>query len=189
MNHTKSTAQVGELMSALADGQLVGDELTQALDVCARDPEAIEKWNAYCLIGDVLRSPELARADDGRTFLLKLRSRLKQEPGAMSVAPGTLVAAANDASFRWKLAVGFASFALVAVISWGGFMQLTGPNSSTQLVQMRGTEQQVLVSSEQGAMLRDARLEELLEAHRQFGGGSALQIPLDAVHNAVFAAQ
>jgi sigma-E factor negative regulatory protein RseA len=37
-------------------------------------------------------------------------------------------------------------------------------------------------------MVRDARLEELLAAHKEFGGASALQMPSGFLRNATFEA-
>jgi sigma-E factor negative regulatory protein RseA len=45
----------------------------------------------------------------------------------------------------------------------------------------------VLVNTDRGTLIRDARLEQLLAEHRQFGGMSALQMPAgflrDATHD------
>ena len=68
-----------ELLSALADGELEGEELAQALDLCTQDASRVS-WQTYHLIGDVLRSPELARASDSERFLLRLRAELARSP-------------------------------------------------------------------------------------------------------------
>ena len=44
----------------------------------------------------------------------------------------------------------------------------------------------VMVAGEQGPVLRDPRLEELMAAHRQAGGMSALQMPAGFLRNAAF---
>ena len=61
-----------EMLSALADGQLSGNALTQALEFSSQD-EGRETWQLYQLVGDVLRSPELARPVDHGDFLARLR--------------------------------------------------------------------------------------------------------------------
>ena len=48
-----------ELLSALVDGELHGDELEQAL-ACAESADGCASWELYHLVGDVLRSPDLA---------------------------------------------------------------------------------------------------------------------------------
>lgn len=124
-----------EQLSALADGQLPDEEWASALDFATTD-EGRETWQVYQLVGDVLRSPELARQthDDG-AFLARLRQGLAQEPlhGVPPVAaatmppqlpeipqPATFVpkAAANDSVFRWKMLAGVASLATVAALAW-----------------------------------------------------------------------
>ena len=48
--------------------------------------------------------------------------------------------------------------------------------------------QQVMVGNGQDAqvMLRDPRLDELLAAHKQYGGATALQMPAGFLRNATF---
>ena len=93
--------------------------------------------------------------------------------------------AANDAVFRWKLVAGFASLAAVSAIAWNAAGMVT-PVDAPQLAQASPAVQQVLVASPQGNMVRDARLEELLAAHKQMGGTSALQMPSGFLRNATF---
>ena len=70
-----------EQISALVDGQLTSEAVTQAVQVLTQDEQARAKWYAYHLVGDVLRSGALPsgglRDED---FLSRLRSRLKDEP-------------------------------------------------------------------------------------------------------------
>ena len=61
--------QTQELISALADGQLQGDAFARGVELAASDPAAREAWQAYHLIGDVLRSGELAVASSPSAFL------------------------------------------------------------------------------------------------------------------------
>ncbi len=73
-------------ISDLADDRLRGAALEQALDVLARDPAARETWQAYHLIGDVLRAPDLAGATPTAAFLARLSSRLTTEPAPVAPA-------------------------------------------------------------------------------------------------------
>jgi sigma-E factor negative regulatory protein RseA len=199
--HTmKPMTQNSELISALADGQLASEDFAHALAVCEGDAEALARWNAYHLIGDVLRSPGLTAHAADAAFVTRLRMRLSQEP-AFDAAPAAVAAsdlagqqwrpvpgapreAANDTSFRWKLVAGFVSIAAVATIAWNSGVGFPSPAAAPQLA--RSDAQQVLVMSEQGAMVRDARMQELLAAHKQFGGTSALQMPSGFLRNATF---
>ncbi len=204
MNIMKPSMRTSELMSALADGQLRGQEFAQALRTCELDESALSSWNTYHLIGDVLRSPEpaaLPMAGGAElAFLGRLNKRLAQEPGT-HLATGLLEAtsteaaasfatvahprgqASNDRNFRWKLVAGLASLAAVSAIAWNA-SGLLGPASSPQLAQ--ASPAQVIVASPQGPIVRDARLEELLAAHKQLGAASALQGPSGFLRNATF---
>jgi len=187
--------QTQELISALADGQLQGEAFARAVETAAADAEARAAWHTYHLIGDVLRSGEHAAGTVPSAFLSRLQLRLQQEQRLLDSAPGgaggTMAAArvaaqpaANDASFRWKLVAGFASLAAMAAVGWtviGG--TLAKPDPAQFAGVPAGT---VLAESERGVMIRDARLDEFLAAHRQLGGASALQMPAGFLRNATF---
>ena len=198
-----------EMISALADGQLQGEAFARGVQAITGDPAGREAWQTYHLIGDVLRSGELAAGTAPALFMKRFQRRLAQEPGfainsIASRAQPVLAKgqfdskklAANDASFRWKLAAGFASLTAVAVIGWtaaGGLGGLTGKPEQAQLAgaltgpgTLPAPQAGILANTERGPMIRDARLDELLAAHRQFGGASALQMPSGFLRNATF---
>lgn len=199
MNTMKSSTQTCELLSALADGELGREEITVVLQSCRQDEAVLANWNTYHLIGDVLRSPVPARRGADMAFLDRLNQRIAQEktqapladaeaPTVGKLAPGLIrhrAPAANDGSFRWKLVAGFASMAAVTTIAWNAAGQL-GSSTAPQLAQGPSSQQQVIVASPQGPMVRDARLEELLAAHRELGSTSALQVPSGFLRNATF---
>lgn len=191
------TTQNHELISALADGQLAGEDLRTALALCEADEQTRASWSAYHLIGDVLRSPGLAPQASDAAFVLRLRARLAQEPVLAAapdrtvLAPGAAVTvperqAANDARFSWKLVAGFASLAAVLAVAWNVGSGVLSPAAAPQLARSEAPSQQVLVMSAQGPVVRDARLQELLAEHKQFGGLSALQMPSGFLRNATF---
>jgi len=198
----KPSMQTSELISALADGQLGGEDFAAALHACGQDDSALASWDTYHLIGDALRSPASRALSADMAFLARLNQRLASET-LVSPAPGShgnldgaaagvpLVnvaprhdAAANDGDFRWKLVAGVASLAAVSAIAWNAAGLLT-PTATPQLAQAP-VSQQVVVASPQGPVVRDARLEELLAAHKQLGGTSALQEPSGFLRNATF---
>lgn len=192
----KPMTQHSELISALADGQLASEDFARALAACEADAQALDSWNTYHLIGDVLRSPELMSHAADAAFVARLRVRLSQEP-VLVAAPALPEVrhaqagrigegAANDASFPWKLVAGFASVAAVVAIAWNAGAGLLSPSAAPQLARTEPAPQQVRVASEQGTMVRDARTQELLAAHRQLGGTSALQMPSGFLRNATF---
>jgi sigma-E factor negative regulatory protein RseA len=180
--------QVQELVSALADGQLRGEEFARAVEVATSDPAGREAWIAYHVIGDVLRSGELAPGSRPDGFLGAVYKALQQEPqwpavpATASTLPSALPQrrAANDSSFRWKLVAGFASVAAVAAIAWSIVGSVPGRAGSPQLA--AGGNDTVLTASERGVMIRDPQLDEFMAAHRRLGGASVL--PAGFVRNA-----
>lgn len=202
-----------ELLSALVDGELQGEALEQAL-ACAEDAEGCASWQLYHLVGDVLRSPDLAHHSH-HDLLSGLRVQLAQEPvpirAAMpavqvasaqleQVAPGLVAQqaggavalrdpAANAAVFRWKVAASFATVAAVAAISWHLMVPAgtTGPQLA-QSAHPTGSVVAVNADGGQGVILRDPRLDALMANHQQYASRAALQAPADFLRNASFAA-
>ncbi len=192
-----------ELLSALVDGELTGIELEQALAV-AEDAQGQRNWQLYHLVGDVLRSPDLAHHSQ-RDVLTGLRARLAQEPPlqstqetALQLAPGVLEQvqapaavrdqAANASVFRWKLAAGFASIAAVAAVGWQVMALQTAPVGGAQLAQ-NAAPAVVAVAADDGrtVMLRDPNLDALLALHEQYANRPGLQVPADFLRNASLA--
>ena len=200
-NIMKPSMQTSELMSALADGQLDGEDFAAALHASRHDDAAMACWDTYHLIGDALRAPSRGDGVLGAdsAFLSRLNQRLAQEAAVdaplrpippvihepASGLPRHRDQASNDGNFRWKLVAGFASLAAVSAIAWNA-SSLLPPAAAPQLAQVSTPSQQVVVASPQGPMVRDARLEELLAAHKQLGGTSALQEPSGFLRNATF---
>ncbi len=181
-----------ELLSALADGELGQSEFDAVLQACGQDPATLARWNTYHLIGHGLRAPASPVYSADAAFVNGLRQALAREPSLISEQPRLAVIpaangeASNDASFRWKMVAGFASVAAVCAIGWNAVTTL--PNGGApQLAQASppaSASQQLVVASPQGPMVRDARIEELMAAHRQFSGASALQVPSGFLQNA-----
>ena len=188
-----------ELISALADGQLRGEAFAAGVEAAGSDPKALAAWQSYHLIGDVLRSGELALRSPGTgasEFLARFQLRLEQEtlpspqsvqmPLAAMARRATPSLAANDPSLRWKMVAGFASLAAVGAIGWtvvaGGAMRA----DQAQLASAQPVPGVVAAGNERPVMIRDPRLDELLAAHRQFGATTALQMPAGFVRNATF---
>ncbi|MFT3717994.1 sigma-E factor negative regulatory protein [Pseudorhodoferax sp.] len=209
-----------ERLSALADGELAGEDVAALMDAAGqagRVQAVLATWQTYHLIGDVLRGGEQAAAHASAGFLGRLQARLAQE-GPLALERPVLAEPlqavvrraepANDASFRWKMVAGCASFAAVAALAWGivggsgpvatsSQMALVAPPAQTQPEVAVVAESPVpvesivtLPSGEAQVMIRDARLDELLAAHKQAGGSSALQMPAPAgfLRSATFSA-
>lgn len=202
-----------DALSALADGQLRGAAFAQAVELVEQDADARATWHAYHVVGDVLRSGELAVCSDDQAFLARFQSRLAQEPVLTTVTAANLIAidaykagaeahlyaeahvpkeASNESFFAWKLVAGLASVVAVVAVSWGVLSGSGTAPAAPQLAQANtqgSTQVQQAVTLADGApqvMLRDARLDELMAEHKQFGGTSALQMPAGFLRNATF---
>jgi sigma-E factor negative regulatory protein RseA len=189
-----------EMISALADGQLQGEAFARGVEAAAADPAGREAWATYHLIGDVLRSGEMAASAPAGAFMDKLCARLALEPVPVPSRPGVPQPlpvraaapreAANDGSFRWKMLAGAASVAAVAAVTWTFVASPAAPLAQPQLAAAPAVAAPapptVLAGSERGVMIRDPRLDELMAAHRQFGGANALQMPAGFLRNATF---
>ena len=134
-----------EQLSALVDGESESLHMQAVLSFAESD-EGQQSWRMYHLIGDVLRSPELAHHSQ-HDILSSVRAHMASEP--MRVIQGIHLSgvtadgleqvtaaeqqgkaqtkvvslparqAANASVFRWKMAAGFASVAAVAAVGWG----------------------------------------------------------------------
>lgn len=175
-----------EIVSALADGQLRGEEFARGVELAALDADGRQAWLAYHLIGDVLRMGSIPPGAHPEAFLRGVRVSLEREqprppvrPAVNTEAPVVVQSrAANDESFRWKMVAGFASVAAVAAIAWS----VAGAPGKPEQAQLAGTNPTVLQASERGVIIRDPQLDQFMAAHRQLGGASVL--PAGFVRNA-----
>ncbi|CAN5900944.1 hypothetical protein BH11PSE13_BH11PSE13_02070 [soil metagenome] len=231
MNQSKA---ILEQISALADGQLRGEEFAAVVSRLAVDEELRATWRSYHLVGDVLRAGARAPCSDSTMFLARFQQRLSNENPIAVTRPAQVplalpipiqmqisnrIEAANEPVFRWKLVAGAASLAAAAAIGWSWVGMNTAP-AGPQLAQQQQSQTAPVVAvaaatpagstsisstsapspsaaalsatrvmvgnGKPQVMLRDPRLDELLEAHRQAGGAS--QMPSGFLRNATFEA-
>ena len=190
-----------EQLSALADGELGETAAAQACASWRGDSEMRASWHAFHLIGDVLRSEDLA-ANPARDagFLAALRVRLETEPVVLAPQPLELpmlpavqaLAVANGARAvrrPWMaasvVAAGFVAVTGVVVLTRAPATLPAGTtlaqaaagvhavNASAPMT--ASADPQVLVAN--GKLIRDVRLDRYLAAHKQFAGTSALGVP------------
>lgn len=197
MSDTLSTSS--EMVSALMDGELRGDELAQAVQMLCDSPQARQDWDTYHLVGAALRSRSVDLHAHDPAFVACLRARLALEQATASLAQAPVELpvvqavkgerAANDS--WWLRVAGVASVVAVVFGLWQGLGGGANPGGQT-LAQRAAPAQPVasstLIASQQDAavMLRDPRLDALLAAHRQHGGVTALQMPAGFLRNATF---
>lgn len=205
--HMPLDAQQRERLSALMDGQAEDAPAWDDMD----DAQMRECWHLYHVVGDVLRSPELAHCADDAAFLARLRERIHQDepPHRRDVAPEMAYIPnasrepANDSVFRWKVLAAAASLAAVALVAWN----VAAPPATPGAQMAQGAPQQqttapvlaavspaassegaafALEDSAHGVMLRDPYLDELLAAHQQAAGASGITAT-GFLRNATFA--
>lgn len=188
---TMESIQHETLSAASAAGQgQPGTENESVLDV----------WHVYHLIGDAMRSPELAGRCLDRSFVVGVMRRVERESSnpildnalgqatavTTPLGPSSRRSAAND--WNWSLVAGVASLAVALAVAWTLGGAWTG-REVPQLAQSRPATAPVVTAasrSEPQVMIRDPRLDELLAAHKQLGGTSALQKPAGFLRNAAF---
>jgi sigma-E factor negative regulatory protein RseA len=87
-----------ESLSALVDGQAGSDEVARACAAWRDDGQARAKWHEYQLIGDVMRSDDLAQASGSAAFLAHFRDRLAKEPVVLAPQSAEAVRHGSDAA-------------------------------------------------------------------------------------------
>ncbi|WP_049105806.1 sigma-E factor negative regulatory protein [Burkholderia cenocepacia] len=167
VNTQSQACSRGERLSALVDGEMFdGPDHGQFLAELDRADRAA--WAHYHLIGDALRSDELA-----------LPPALESEPHLL--APAAAPAARKLLSLRRRVVPAFAVAAAAATLTWVVVpqMQTAGTPGAVQVAsvgaQQGGNLQRVTVaqaSAQPGLqdvnIIRDASLDQYLEAHQQF---------------------
>ena len=203
-----------EQLSALADGELEAGAVGAA---CAswRESESVRaRWHSYQLIGDVLRSDDLASSPDkDAAFMAALRTRLAVEPVVLAPEPladavpavthGGRDRAARSRGWSWMapsaVAAGFVAIAGMLMVTQapnpgagaGATVMSSARPSESSLTMVAAPaptvsspmlEPQALVAD--GQLIRDARLDRYLAAHKQFAGVSVLGLPSAFVRSA-----
>ena len=181
-----------EWLSALGDGEVDADAAGRSCAMWQADVEARRDWHSWQLIGDVLRSDELASdAGHDAAFLAAFRARLAIEP--VVLAPAPLVRAPSRQA-RWVLPSAIAAGLVLAVGTFSvlrpaGAPELAGPaialaGSGASLADARpvvpsardaGSIEPVTMTSQE--VVRNPELNRYLSAHKQFAGTSALGVP------------
>ena len=213
MNHS---AQHAADLSALMDGELGEQDTAVLVKAVAQDAQLQAAWQHYHLISEALRAGDgvsyRAMGQGSLQSSLGAEARVmpmtpistQQSPlhlASHSTANSAPVSsthsspyslAANDSVWRWKLAAGFAAVAAVGSIVWavagqgGSATQNLASNSSSAMATTALLPVE-LTTGQQGTMIRDPRLDELMAAHKQFGSASALQ-PAGFLRSASFQA-
>ena len=191
MMHTED-----DRISALADGCLRGDDFARTLQDMSAQPQLVQTWHVYQLIGDVMRSEGLSAAHRDLDFLQRFEARLALEPAlplAQTYVSTSLIAGsdrqgANAPVLRWKWLSGIALSALVSVVGvslWNQNQQ-QAQWAAANPAPPAGALAAASELADTQIMIRDPELDALMAAHQQLGGYSALQRPAGFLRNATF---
>lgn len=166
-------------ISDLADGRLDGADLEQACARWTEDAAFRQTWLTYQLIGDAMRSDDLARPPArADAFLLGLRERLAQEPVVLAPTPTPAPPAPAGRRLRWPVALAASVVAVVgAMLVW----QQPSPAEAPVLAVRDPAAPEV-----NAQMLRDARIDDYLRAHRETLAGSPAALPGGAMRSVDF---
>ena len=192
-----------EHLSAFIDGEVEDAGTDRCCTHWREQAEARQRWHEWHLIGDVLRSEELAcGATRSAKFLAQVRSRLADEPVVLApVRDAATGAAPMDAARQrrrsWLMpaavAAGFMAVAAVLIVTRmpspqeATLASRTSPAVVAKAPAVPGATPhsdapQFVVAD--GQLVRDARLDRYLAAHKQFGGSSALGVPAGFLRSA-----
>lgn len=168
-------------LSSMADGAANADEQSHCMALWRERRELRERWHRYHVIGDVMRSQELASAAGHDARLLQaVRSRLAGEPVPLSPA-----IAPRPPARSWMTAVAAAA-GMAAVAGVVVLLRPSAPEADAVAARARVHERPASVAAlpappelraVNGQLIRDARLDRYLAAHRQSANGAALRMP------------
>ncbi|HZZ13115.1 MAG TPA: sigma-E factor negative regulatory protein [Paraburkholderia sp.] len=172
----------GERLSAFVDGELFGEKhLNLDKFLSELDGEDRAAWSSYHLIGDALRSDDLAVSPAASSaFLSGFAARFDSEPHVL--APAAMPVARRLLALRRRVVPAFAVAAAAATLTWIVVPQLQGVpggpgvaqvasvhGDSLQRVAMASVPMATVAPVAQDAnIIRDASLDQYLEAHQQF---------------------
>lgn len=198
--HTTPEDAEGLRLSCLFDGQ------ADASDVLPQDaafPAVQVAWSRYTLIHEALQAPVDGVRPPDPVFVAEVMRRVaceaRPDPSVSVGAQRIRGVVANDSRFHWRPWAVAASVLTVAVVSWQGLRQ-QAPEAATQLVQdskpaqlvaegsMDAAPATVFATTAAGPVLRDPRLDALMDAHRHYGGMTAWQAPTGFLRNATYEA-
>ena len=200
------TTSARERLSVIADGEADDDAVRRACAQWRDEPAAATLWRDYHLIGDVLRSDDLASdAAHDAQFLEALRGRLALEPTVLAppganpdeAAPASMLRSRRSWVAASAVAAGFMAVAGVLVVTRAP--DAARPAASQGMAQAGPQSGSIVPASASAAplepalstfpfetsrvqvatdqLIRDARLDQYLKAHQQFSGTSALGAP------------
>ncbi|WP_157263697.1 sigma-E factor negative regulatory protein [Azohydromonas aeria] len=190
-----------EALSALMDGELDAAAAARLADACRGDARLRESWHRYHLIGDVMRSQDLAQPPGhDAAFVLRLRERLAAEPVLLAPTPAPVPALALEPRRQRRIPrrAWAASAVAAGVMAVGGVLvvarlqpvqpgqgggaviaQAPAPTQRTPVSEVRAlppAAESGTVAQADDRLLRDAQLDRYLVAHKQWGSSFAMPV-------------
>jgi sigma-E factor negative regulatory protein RseA len=149
------------------------------------DDSTREDWHTWSLIGDVLRSEDLAqRPSHDAQFLAGLRQKLAQEPVVLApadLAPTSLEqakSAPKPGRVNTRYWLGSAAVAASVAVAVGAWVRQPEGLSQDRGATLAQAATPADVSAQMPlTMVRDPELDRYLAAHRQYVQGPALAAP------------
>jgi sigma-E factor negative regulatory protein RseA len=170
------------ILSALADGDATDSEAVRAFQAWRDDADARASWHTYQLIGDVLRSDDLAAepaADEA--FLVSLRARLAAEPVVLAPQPRPVAMAAG-----FLVVIG--GLNIVRPFNHGGGATVAAAAASGPVLASATSVNNTGVASDPKTIAQNKaaadQLAPYLAAHRQSGMSGPFQMPGSDIRNA-----
>ena len=190
-----------QALSRLMDGDASADEAATASARWRDDAGLREAWHDYHLIGDVLRSEDLASAR-ARTsvFLDEFRARLQAEPAIVAPTPPLPIRRGRRVA-RWAggaaIAAGFMAVAGVLIVSRApdvlpgadGGAVLAGAPAAADGLRRASVADPASPGAASAApledprVIRDARIDGYFQAHRGMRDHPAVALPGGAPSN------
>lgn len=197
----------GEHLSAFVDGEWSAGEHLNA-NFSELDGEGRTAWSDYHLIGDVLRSDDLALSQAAsRAFMTGFAARFEAEPHLL--APAALPQTGRNErvgrilALRRRVVPSLAVAAAAATLTWIVMPQMRGvgmagapqiaavqpaQGDAMQRVAMNATPVPA-TGGQDGNIIRDARLDEYLQAHQQFAQQPVMSDSMPYIRSAALTTQ
>jgi sigma-E factor negative regulatory protein RseA len=163
-----------QALSALMDGEASRPEAAAACSAWRQDDGSRECWHTFHLIGDVLRSQDLAApASHDVAFVSEFRRRLAREPVVVAPRRVKMRERVGWQAATAAVAAGFVAVTGVLYVMRGG----SAPPSPAEAGPVLATAPQPELMAFDGKLIRDAQLDRYLAAHRRVSNGSSVVVP------------
>ncbi|MEX3687712.1 sigma-E factor negative regulatory protein [Paraburkholderia sp. BR14263] len=197
-----------ERLSAFVDGEASAQEHLNG-NFLELDGEGRAAWSEYHLIGDVLRSDDLALSQAAsRAFMTGFAARFEAQPHLLApaalpqVQPGRNERVGRILALRRRVMPSLAVAAAAATLTWIVMPQMRGvgmagapqiaavqsQGDGVQRVAMNTTPAPV-AGGQDGNIIRDARLDEYLQAHQQFAQQPVISDSMPYIRSAALTTQ